>query len=98
MPRRLYLVEGTLGAGKTTLALQFLIEGARNGESAQYVTLSESAEELQGVSRSHGWGLTRTQMREMLPSQDSLHPGERYTIFHPSEVELSETTLSTNRR
>ena len=92
-PNRLYLVEGTPGAGKTTIALQFLIEGTLRGESVLYVTLSETATELRGVARSHGWDLSAIHMRELLPSQDSLLPDEQYTMFHPSEVELSETTL-----
>jgi circadian clock protein KaiC len=92
-PNRLYLLEGTPGAGKTTIALQFLMEGARLGEAVLYVTLSETETELQGVARSHGWDLQHIHMREMLPSQETLHPDEQYTMFHPSEVELSETTL-----
>ena len=93
IPGRLYLVEGSPGAGKTTMALQFLMEGARLGETVLYVTLSENAAELQGVAVSHGWNLTNVHMREMLPAQDTLLPEEQYTMFHPSEVELSETTL-----
>ena len=93
MPSRMYLIEGTPGSGKTTIALQFLREGARHGESVLYVTLSETERELRGVARSHGWDLSGVAIREMLPSQDSLQPDEQYTMFHPSEVELSETTL-----
>ena len=92
-PNRLYLVEGTPGAGKTTIALQFLLEGVRNGESVLYVTLSETEAELHGVAESHGWDLSPLRVREMLPTQDTLQPEEQYTMFHPSEVELSETTL-----
>jgi circadian clock protein KaiC len=89
---RLYLIEGTPGAGKTTIALQFLIAGAARGESVLYVTLSETETELNGVAASHGWSLDGIHMREMLPTQESLQPDEQYTMFHPSEVELSETT------
>jgi KaiC/GvpD/RAD55 family RecA-like ATPase len=66
---------------------------AQQGESVLYVTLSETESELRGVANSHGWDLSGIHMREMLPAQDSLHPEEQYTMFHPSEVELSETTL-----
>jgi circadian clock protein KaiC len=90
---RLYLLEGAPGAGKTTVAMQFLREGAARGEPVLYVTLSETAAELKGVARSHGWDLHGIEVREMLPSHDALEPDEQYTMFHPSEVELSETTL-----
>ncbi len=92
-PDRLYLFEGTPGAGKTTIAMQFLLEGAVRGESALYVTLSETEHELRGVAASHGWDISEVHVREMLPTQDTLQPDEQYTMFHPSEVELSETTL-----
>jgi len=93
LPDRLYVIEGTPGAGKTTIALQFLMDGVKQGEQVLYVTLSETESELRGVARSHGWDLANIHMREMLPTEDSLHPEEQYTMFHPSEVELSETTL-----
>jgi circadian clock protein KaiC len=91
-PNRLYLVEGVPGSGKTTLALQFLLEGARRGEPVLYVTLSETEDELRGVMASHGWSLDGVTVRELVPSEDSLRPDDQYTMFHPSEVELSETT------
>jgi circadian clock protein KaiC len=92
-PHRLYLLEGAPGAGKTTVAIQFLREGAVHGESVLYVTLSESKAELAGVAHSHGWDMRGVEVREMLPAQDALEPDEQHTMFHPSEVELSETTL-----
>lgn len=92
-PNRLYLVEGTPGSGKTTLALQFLRAGAARGESVLYITLSETEQELRGVAASHGWDLAGIRTREVLPPQESLQPDEQYTVFHPSEVELGTTTL-----
>jgi circadian clock protein KaiC len=90
-PHRLYLVEGAPGSGKTTMAFQFLLEGARRGEPVLYVTLSETEEEMREVALSHGWPIDGVTIRELAPTEESLQPGERYTLFHPSEVELSET-------
>jgi circadian clock protein KaiC len=87
---RLYLVEGVPGSGKTTLALQFLLEGARLHESTLYVTLSETRDELEAVTRSRGWDLTGIEIQEFIP-EDVLQPGEQYTMFQPSEVELATT-------
>jgi circadian clock protein KaiC len=90
---RLYLLEGPPGAGKTTVAMQFLLRGAASGEKVLYVTLSESVRELRGTARSHGWDLSGIEVREMLPAEEALAPDEQSTLFHPSEVELGETTL-----
>ena len=91
-PYRLYLIEGVPGSGKTTLAMQYLLEGARNGESVLYVTLSETEEELRAMAKSHGYSLEGVTIRELVPPEESLQPAEQYTMFHPAEVELSETT------
>lgn len=91
-PGRLYLVEGVPGSGKTTLAFQFLMEGARLNEPVLYVTLSESDDEIQAMATSHGWSSKGITIREVIPSERSLNSDEQYTMFHPSEVELSETT------
>jgi circadian clock protein KaiC len=92
VPNRLYLIEGMPGSGKTTLAFQFLMEGVRRGEPVLYVTLSESEEEIRDVAASHGWSLEGVSIRELIPQESTLDPAEEYTVFHPSEVELSETT------
>ena len=89
---RLYLIEGNPGAGKTTLAMQFLLEGIRQGDAGLYVTLSESVEELRSVADSHGWDVRGVHLFELAASVDSLEPESQYTMFHPAEVELSETT------
>ena len=86
---RLYLIEGDPGTGKTTLALQFLLEGIRLGERCLYVTLSETAHELRGVAASHGWSLDGIDVFE-LSRPDARAPDEQYTLYHPSEIELGE--------
>jgi circadian clock protein KaiC len=91
-PNRLYLLEGQPGSGKTTLAFQFLMEGVRQGERVLYITLSETEDEIRAVAQTHGWSFDGIEVRELVPSQDSLEPEEQYTMFHPSEVELSDTT------
>ena len=91
-PDRLYLIEGTPGTGKTTLALQFLLEGSKKGETGLYVTLSESEKELRVVAARHGWSLDGLSIFELIPPEASLDPDHEQTLFHPAELELSETT------
>jgi circadian clock protein KaiC len=91
-PNRVYLLEGVPGSGKTTLAMQFALEGIRNGESALYVTLSETEDEIRAVALSHGWDLAGLVIRELFASEQGLQFDEQYTMFHPAEIELSETT------
>jgi len=92
IPHRLYLIDGNPGAGKTTLALQYLIEGVRAGEKCLYVTLSETREELTAGARSHGWSLDGIEIIELIAAEEELHGEGQLTMFHPSEVELTETT------
>src|SRR4029079_12614967 len=93
LPRhRMYLIEGDPGAGKTTLAMQFLLAGAKQGEPGVYATLSETEEELRDVARSHGCSLDGITICDVQTSEESLKADSQYTLFHPSEIELSETT------
>ncbi len=91
-PDRLYLIDGNPGTGKTTLALQFLMEGRARNERVLYVTLSETGAELQAVADSHGWTLDGITLHELTPGDSAALPENQYTVFHPSEVELGETT------
>ncbi len=91
---RLYLIEGDPGAGKTTLALCYLIDGAKKGETGLYVTLSETKEEINAVAESHGWSLDPIHIVELVATESSLTPDSQYMMYHPSETELGETTKS----
>jgi circadian clock protein KaiC len=88
---RLYLLEGDPGTGKTTLALQFLLDGRRAGERVAFITLSESRMELTASAASHGWSLDDVEIREYVAAADALSPDGQVTMFRPSEVELLET-------
>ena len=91
---RVFLIQGIPGAGKTTLALQFLLAGAAAGEKTVYLTLSESRKELGAVARAHGWSLEHVLIKEVMPSLKSLQRESHYTMYHPSEVELGEVIKS----
>lgn len=91
-PDRMYLYEGSPGAGKTTLALQFLREGVRQGERVLYVTLSETQAELELIAKRHGWSLDGIDIFELVTPEASLDPELELTVLHPAEIELGETT------
>jgi circadian clock protein KaiC len=94
LPRqRLYLLDGEPGTGKTTLAMQFLLEGRSRGERGLYVTLSETMEELSAAAGSHGWDLDGITIVELSAIQGE-DPEEAYTLFHPAEIELQHTVDS----
>jgi circadian clock protein KaiC len=93
-PSRMYLIEGDPGAGKTTLALRFLLEGVKLGEKGLYITLSETREEILDVATSHGWSLSEIDILEMDSEAHGLAEDAQNTMFYPAEVELSELMKS----
>lgn len=88
----LYLVEGKPGTGKTTIALSFLLEGARRGERSLYLTLSETAEELRGAAKSHGWSLDPIEIFELVPHESLLDENQQQSLLYSADLELGETT------
>jgi len=91
LPRnRMYLVQGDPGSGKTTMGLQFLLEGKRCGESGIYITFSETRDEIMAVARSHGWSLDGIHLVETTAAEQQLTMQDENTLFEPSEVELRE--------
>ncbi len=97
LPRdRMHLIEGEPGTGKTTLALQFLLEGRRLGEDGLYVTLSETTEELNHVAASHGWTLDGVTTFQLAPIAE--RAADEYTLYHPAEIELADLTKAVLER
>jgi circadian clock protein KaiC len=90
--RRLYLIQGQAGSGKTTLGLQFLLAGAKAGEKVLYISLSETREEVEEVAQSHSWSLDDIDIVELSAIEKQLSASAQNTLFHASEVELTETT------
>jgi circadian clock protein KaiC len=87
----IHLIEGAPGSGKTTLGLQFLMDGVRRGERSLYITLSESRNELLQVARTHGWDLDGVEIFELVPPELSLDPEREQSIVYASDLELGET-------
>ncbi len=90
---RVYLLEGTPGTGKTTIALQFLLAGAEAGEPCLYITLSETEEELREGARSHGWTIPdNLAIYELAPPESLLDANQQQSVLYSSDLELGETT------
>lgn len=90
---RFYLVEGDPGTGKTTIALQFLLDGATRGEKGLYITLSETKEELCESAHSHGWTIgENVVVFELVPPESLLDANQQQSLLYSSDLELGETT------
>ncbi len=89
---RLYLLQGEPGSGKTTMALQYLMAGAKAQEKCLYITLSETKEELIAGAESHEWSLEGIEIVELIPTEQDLNQESQITMFQPSELEMGETT------
>jgi len=90
--KRVYLLEGAPGTGKTTTAMKFLLEGVRLGERGLYITLSETENELRGTARSHGWNLEGVDIFELVPPESLLDEHQQQSLLYSSDLELGETT------
>jgi circadian clock protein KaiC len=88
---RSHLIEGRPGCGKTTIGLQFLLDGRDRGEKCLYITLSESKRELHSVAERHGFDLDGIEIFELVPPELSLDSSQRQTLVHSSDLELGET-------
>ncbi|HET7884549.1 MAG TPA: ATPase domain-containing protein [Acetobacteraceae bacterium] len=89
---RLHLLEGSPGTGKTTIALQFLMAGAAQGESGIYVSLAETEHELRDGARSHGWEIDhRIEIVELVPPESAVDPEQHQSLLYSSDLELGET-------
>lgn len=91
--KRVYLLEGSPGTGKTTVAIQFLMKGAERGEAGLYITLSETEEELRASAASHGWTIDdRVTIFELVPPESLLDEAQQQSLLYSSDLELGETT------
>jgi circadian clock protein KaiC len=87
------LLEGSPGTGKTTIALQFLMEGAARGETGIYISLAETDQELRAGAASHGWTISdKVEVLELVPPDSVLDPDQQQSLLYSSDLELGEAT------
>ena len=96
-PNRLYLLEGTPGTGKTTVALQFLRAGVARGDRCLYITLSETQQELVAAAATHDWSLDGIDVYELV-NEAGLDLDSGQSVLHPADMELNETTRNVMAR
>jgi circadian clock protein KaiC len=89
---RVFLLEGAPGTGKTTIATQFLLAGAKAGERCLYITLSENEDALRAGAASHGWDLSGIDLFELIPPENLLDEDQQQSLLYSSDLELGETT------
>jgi circadian clock protein KaiC len=89
--RRMYVIEGAAGAGKTTLALQFMLAGRAHHERCLWITTAETPDELLVVAHAHGWSLEGVDVVALSMAEHMARPEQQQTLFRPSHVELDET-------
>jgi len=89
---RVFLLEGSPGTGKTTMAMRFLLEGAEAGEQGLYITLSETAPELLATAEAHGWTIDeKTEIFAVVPPESLLDADQQQSLLYSSDLELGET-------
>jgi circadian clock protein KaiC len=86
----MHIVQGVAGTGKTTMALSFLREGVRLGESTLYVTLSQPKSHLERIAISHGWSVEGMVVQELAPGTVAERLSARQSVLATSDVELQE--------
>ena len=90
-----YLLEGAPGTGKTTIALKYLMEGAKAGEKCLYITLSETENELREAAASHDWIIDQNiKVFELSPPESVLDVDRDQSLLYSSDLELGEATRS----